>query len=166
MLLIYGAAVACLAVPTARAQGGGTEPGQSYHRDLGYPVPDWTQFQRSEANESAIEPLNSATQHWGNIAPHDESDAPLCKWFSGGEHGSCKTDVSWLHAAVGIKKSFFQSALANYILRFHAYGACYRSTVVRRRPSACRPVPCHRGVLALLPHIRTPATGSLLDLIH
>ena len=63
------------------------------------------------------------------------ADPPLCRWFSSGTynggHGRCKTDVSWLLAAAGIKPSVFDDALANYIIRFHLNSACYRATQVR-----------------------------------
>jgi hypothetical protein len=56
-----------------------------------------------------------------------------CRHFADGKnsgHGSCKTDISWLHSALGIKKSLFSDAVANYVIRFHLDGACYRSTQV------------------------------------
>jgi hypothetical protein len=103
-------------------------------RDLGMPEPTWALFKEGSSLEPAFS-LNSETQHWGFITPFkSQGNAPLCKWFAGtanSGHGSCKTDISWLHSAVGIRKTFFSDPVANYVLRFHMNGACYRSTQVR-----------------------------------
>jgi hypothetical protein len=109
--------------------------------DLGVAEPLWTNIREGSATESAIVIADdSSTQVWGSISP-GSGDKPLCKWVSNsnnGGNGDCRTDVSWLHAAVGLKKAFFSDPLANYILRFHMQGACYRSSQVHpSRVHAC-----------------------------
>lgn len=84
--------------------------------------------------------VNPATQVWGDVQPNAQDKPPLCKWTSGsenGNHGSCRTDISWLHSAVGIDKQFFEDPVVNYILRYHLTGACYRSTQVRLCSLCC-----------------------------
>jgi hypothetical protein len=103
--------------------------------DLGIPEPDWSKFEGVGSSTSkAIEiPANSTTQVWGTVSPGESAGQTLCKWRSSPRNngaGDCRTDISWLHSAVGIEKSFFDDALANYFLRFHMQGACYRSSQV------------------------------------
>lgn len=47
------------------------------------------------------------------------------------DDGACKTDISWLLSSVGIYKELFDDDLANYYMRFHVFGLCYRFTEVR-----------------------------------
>jgi hypothetical protein len=104
----------------------------TYLRDLGYPEPNWALIKYGDPTENAIV-VNAATQIWGDVVPFDTSGSPLCRWEAGPDnsgHGSCKTDISWLHSAVGISKGFFSNKLVNYIIRFHLFAACFRSTLV------------------------------------
>ena len=107
--------------------------GQTYMRDLGTEEPVWGSYRQGDATEAAIKP-NTNTQLWGDVSPGSTGSEPLCKWTAGSQNsgrGTCKTDISWLHSAVGIQKSFFNDDVVNYILRFHLPAACYRSTQVR-----------------------------------
>jgi hypothetical protein len=103
--------------------------------DLGTAEPDWSQLKEGSSSSKAIEITdNSTTQVWGTVFPGETAVKPLCKWRESSRNngaGDCRTDVSWLHSAVGIDKTFFDDALANYILRFHMQGACYRSSQVQ-----------------------------------
>eukprot|EP00892_Ulva_mutabilis_P005862 jgi/Ulvmu1/3648/UM017_0062.1 len=95
--------------------------------DLGYPEPDWGDYNRGNASDSVIVP--SADQVWGDIRPG--GDGTYCKWSPGPENnrrGTCKTDISWIHASVGLSKELFSDPVFNYFLRFFIEGACYRST--------------------------------------
>jgi hypothetical protein len=130
---MYQASVVSLSVFVALFSSSRSQTPIRYMRDLGYPEPNWGLFKESESSEPALT-VNSTSQYWGSIQPESSGNEPLCKWFAGPEnsgHGSCKTDISWLHSAVGFKKEFFEDPLANYVLRFHLNGACYRSTQVR-----------------------------------
>jgi hypothetical protein len=103
--------------------------------DLGFPEPSWGNYTKGDPTSPAIT-IRPDTQVWGTLEPFDTSGT-LCKWAAGGPRGTCKTDVSWLHASVGLRKSLFEDAIANYILRFHLRGACYRSTQVRTQCPVC-----------------------------
>ena len=106
--------------------------------DLGYPEPNWYPIRQGSAGDSAIL-VNDTTTLWGDIEPYSAANSSLCKWFDTIENngrGVCKTDISWIHAAVGLSKSVFSDPVVNYILRFHLEGACYRSTQVRH-PCVC-----------------------------
>jgi hypothetical protein len=88
-------------------------------RDLGYPEPDWYPITQGNASTNVVV-INPNTQHWGIIEPYAAGNASLCKWFptaDNGGRGSCKTDVSWIHSAVGLSKSVFADPVVNYILR-------------------------------------------------
>lgn len=114
-------------------------PGEVYMRDLGYPEPDWVPITQGSSTEDAII-VNPDTQVWGDIEPLSVADEPLCQWQAGPENegmGTCKTDISWLHSAVGIKKEFFDDPVTNYIIRFHLNAACYRSTQVCAQEQRC-----------------------------
>jgi hypothetical protein len=114
--------------------------GSVYMRDLGMPEPHWIPYSEGTSLEPALT-VNSDTQFWGSIQPESSASAPLCKWFAGkanSGHGSCKTDISWLLSAVGIRKEFFDDPVTNYVLRFHMNSACYRSTQVRTHKYAGR----------------------------
>lgn len=101
--------------------------------DLGYPEPNWYPIRQGTARDPAVV-YNETTTVWGNIEPYSTANASLCKWVNTAENGGrgvCQTDISWIHAAVGLAKSVFSDQVVNYILRFHLEGACYRSTQVR-----------------------------------
>jgi hypothetical protein len=98
---------------------------------------DFAFYTADDINAPAIEP-NDSTQVWGDVEPYTGGNPPLCKWVD----NACKTDISWLHSAISVKKSFFQDELVNYILRFHLPAACYRSTQARLSAPACCPCRC------------------------
>lgn len=88
-------------------------------RDLGYPEPNWYPIVQGNATAQAVV-INPTTQHWGIVEPYTAGNASLCKWFPAADNvgrGSCKTDVSWIHAAVGLSKAVFDDPVVNYILR-------------------------------------------------
>jgi hypothetical protein len=87
---------------------------------------EWSNISNGIADENVIVP-NSTTQVWGSIEPYTQTNATLCKW----DNNKCKTDISWLISAQGMRKSSFQDNMVNYILRYHLMGACYKSQVVR-----------------------------------
>lgn len=102
-------------------------------RDLGFPEPNWYPIRQGRAKDAAVI-YNQTTTVWGDIAPYTTANVSLCKWTNtvdNGGRGICQTDISWIHAAVGLAKSVFSDPVVNYILRFHLEGACYRSTQVR-----------------------------------
>ena len=102
--------------------------------DLGYPEPYWYPIVQGNAADAVIVP-KPAIQEFGDILPYTAGSS-VCKWFAPlpgsppSERGTCKTDISWITASAGFKKSAFDDTMINYILRFQLYGACYRSTQV------------------------------------
>jgi hypothetical protein len=101
-------------------------------RDLGYAEPNWYPIVQGKAEDPVVSP--PLTAFWGNLQPGSAGNPPLCKWFASEENGgrgSCKTDLSWIHSALGFTREIFNDPVVNYILRFHLNGACYRSTQVR-----------------------------------
>lgn len=113
---------------TAENVGGGNMP------DLGYPEPYWYPISQGDAADPVFK-AKKAIQLWGAITPGSKK-ASICKWEApaagdpAGSRGTCKTDISWITASAGFKKSAFNDPVLNYILRFQLYGACYRSTQV------------------------------------
>jgi hypothetical protein len=100
--------------------------------DLGYAEPRWSKVDEGRAEEDAIV-VDNRTQVWGDVVPKAQGNPPLCKWTEHTDNngkGRCRTDISWLHSAIGVDKKFFNNKLINYIIRFHLFGACYRTTVV------------------------------------
>lgn len=98
-------------------------------RDLGYPEPNWYPIVQGNASAPAVV-INPTTQVWGDIAPYTTGNSSLCKWSASQENagrGSCKTDVSWIHSAVGLSKAVFDDPVVNYILRcVLSLDCCYR----------------------------------------
>jgi hypothetical protein len=122
--------VACaLALPAARAQ--------VYMYDLGRPEPNWTSIWNTGSVSDAAISIDSASnvQVWSNdVNPGMTGELPLCRWSPSSQnsgHGLCRTDVAWLHSAIGIEKSLFSDPVANYLLRFHLDGSCYRAAQAR-----------------------------------
>jgi hypothetical protein len=142
MFVAAANAVFCVAqgpAPPAQLQncpdrGGGNMP------DLGYCEPDWYPLTQGAAWTPVIVP--NAGQVWGDIQPGQASSS-LCKWFAPppgsppSARGQCKTDISWITASAQLNKSLFNDAMFNYLLRFQLFGACYRSTQVRRLRGSC-----------------------------
>jgi hypothetical protein len=98
-------------------------------RDLGYPEPNWYPIVQGNASSNVIV-INPLTQHWGTISPYQTGgNASLCKWFppaDGIGRGTCKTDVSWIHSALGLSKALFDDPVVNYILRCGPGAAGYK----------------------------------------
>jgi hypothetical protein len=125
LALISGLAAHCL--------GQGTTTGNMPY--LGFPEPYWYPITQGNAAAPAIVP-KPLIQVFGDVVPYTNGST-VCKWFAPPvgspptNRGTCKTDISWITASAGLKKSVFDDPVVNYILRFQLQGACYRSTQVR-----------------------------------
>jgi hypothetical protein len=121
----------CIVLVAGLIAGGEAQTGRGFMNDLGYPEPDWVLIRQSEWNQSVFT-IDDTTQVWGTVKPFTGGGS-VCKYdpVGNGGRGTCKTDVSWLHSAIGMTKDIFKDPLANYIFRFQVHGACYRSTQVR-----------------------------------
>ena len=117
--------------------------------DLLVGEPAWASVPEGSPSDTALQ-VNATTQVWRNdVKPGVAGPTPVCRWEAGqanAGHGSCRTDIAWLHSAIGIERSLFSDVIANYVLRFHLHGACYRSTRVRSQaqPIAVRWLGKHR----------------------
>jgi hypothetical protein len=125
MFAIAVCAFACV-ISGAEAQSG-----KGFMKDLGYAEPEWQNILQSQYSDP-IFTIKDTEQIWGTVAPFT-GGGPLCKYAPdpAGGRGTCKTDVSWLHSAIGMTKTLFTDPLALYIMKFQVHGACYRSTQVR-----------------------------------
>lgn len=137
-----GALVGLCACAFSAANTGGTSTG--FMPDLGYPEPNWHPIPQGNASAPAVV-INPLTQVWGTIEPYSATNSSLCKWTNSTDNagrGSCKTDVSWIHSAVGLSKAVFDDPVVNYILRcVHAPAAT--SSLRQRYLSSPSVAPLH-----------------------
>ena len=117
-LQVYLAAVVALCSCAFTVANTGTTT-TGFMPDLGYPEPNWHPIPQGNASAPAVV-INPVTQHWGDIEPYQPTNGSLCKWTESADNagrGSCQTDVSWIHSAVGLSKAVFDDPVVNYILR-------------------------------------------------